>query len=284
MPTTYTPLRYPGGKSKYTGMFSETIESNNLAQCTFVEVFAGGAGAAVSLLLKNRVKAIFLNDFDCAIYAFWDSILHHTEQFIELMHRTPVTVDEWRVQREVYNRPRREKFALGFATFYLNRCNHAGILTANPIGGLDQSGIYGIDARFNKETAERKIREIARRRDRIKLFNMDAIDFVRHLRQRHKNRKLLVYFDPPYFQKGQLLYLNHYKESDHAELRDHIVKCPFPWILSYDKHEEIVDLYDPYPVSIYQQDLRYSVATPSIGNELIISSLKLPDTLRALHQ
>jgi hypothetical protein len=59
MPVTPSPLRYPGGKTIYAEMLMSVIDSNDLSNCTFVEAFAGGAGAAITLLLSRKVKSIF---------------------------------------------------------------------------------------------------------------------------------------------------------------------------------------------------------------------------------
>jgi DNA adenine methylase len=282
MSTTYTPLRYPGGKSKYSKIFESVLESNGLENATFAEAFAGGAGAAITLLLKGKVDSIFLNDFDKAIYSFWKAIIFRTDEFIELMHNTPVSVEEWKKQKEIYKSPPRDYFKLGFATFFLNRSNIGGILSANPIGGIKQNNKYRIDARFNKKTAETKIRKIASFKDKIKLFNLDAVEFIEHLKDEYVDREIFLYFDPPYYQKGQLLYLNYYKHDDHAELRDHIVKCDFHWFLSYDMHKEIIDLYSGH--SMYRKYLTYSITKPSIGEELIVSNLIVPDDLEPIQE
>lgn len=280
MPVTPSPLRYPGGKTTYAEMLMSVIDNNNLSNCTFVEAFAGGAGAAITLLLSGNVKSIFLNDLDSAIYSFWRSILDNTEEFLHLMHRTPITVNEWRKQREIYHAKPDDILQLGFATFFLNRCNRAGILLANPIGGLEQKGKYKIDARFNKEKLEVKIREIANRKDVIKIYNLDAVEFIKKLKRKHRNRKFLIYFDPPYFQKGKLLYFNHYRHDDHEELSHHIRNCSFPWLLSYDNQPEITELYNGF--QIYIKNLRYSLSKKTIAQELIISNLTIPKYLQAV--
>ena len=43
---------------------------NELENITYVEPFAGGAGAALALLLSGKVNRIVINDLDRAIYAF----------------------------------------------------------------------------------------------------------------------------------------------------------------------------------------------------------------------
>jgi len=284
MPTTLTPLRYPGGKSKYTGLFADIISMNNLDNCTFVEVFAGGAGAAVSLLLKERVKFLILNDLDIAIHAFWKSVKEYPDALIRLIRSTRVSIAEWRRQKEIYNsKNTSDMLGLGFSTFYLNRCNHSGILGARPIGGMNQNGNYSIKSRYNKTTAIEKIAAIARHADAIEVFNLDAISFLKLLKRKHRNRKCFVYFDPPYYQKGPALYLNHFSHEDHKELRESILNCPFPWLLSYDNHEEILNLYKNQDCSLFLNSLRHTIAGNSNAEELIISKLNLPDHLETFH-
>jgi DNA adenine methylase len=280
MPTTPSPLRYPGGKTVYSDMISWVIQNNSLSGCLYAEPFAGGAGAAITLLLQGRVKEIWLNDFDPAIYAFWRSILEHTDEFLRLIEKTPITVREWRKQKELYTERGSDLISLGFATFFLNRCNRAGILLANPIGGLKQNSTDKIDARFKKKILAEKIQTIAEQKKRIRLFNLDALDFLKELKK--TRRKTLIYFDPPYYQKGELLYLNHYRHEDHERLCNQILNCRLPWLLSYDDQPEIAKLYSG--VQTYRRKLRYSVSTPSIGRELIISNLRMPEYLKTIQK
>ncbi|MEW2639883.1 DNA adenine methylase, partial [Vibrio cholerae] len=79
MPVTPSPLRYPGGKTAITPMVSDIIGANNLRSAHYVEPYAGGAGLALSLLFNKVVPHIHLNDLDLSIWAFWYSILNHTE-------------------------------------------------------------------------------------------------------------------------------------------------------------------------------------------------------------
>jgi len=280
MPVTSSPLRYPGGKTIYAKMLMSVIDHNDLSHCTFVEAFAGGAGSAITLLLSKKVSAIILNDFDRAIYSFWYSILHNTEEFLHLMHHTSITVNEWYKQREIYRAKPNNALQLGFASFFLNRCNRAGILLANPIGGLKQNGTYRIDARFKKDKLDEKIRKIAKHRDAIEIYNLDAIEFIKELKLKHSHRKFLIYFDPPYYKKGELLYFNHYRHDDHEKLSYHIRNCVFPWLLSYDNQSEIKTIYKDFP--IYLKKLRYSVSKRAIAQELIISNLVMPKDLQVL--
>lgn len=279
MPTTPSPLRYPGGKTAYTPMLQRIISDNELEDCDYVEPFAGGAGAAISLLLSNTVSRIWLNDLDFAIYAFWKAITAHTDEFIALLRKKRVSLAEWKRQRAVYNSPTTDVLEKGFSAFYLNRCNRSGILAANPIGGLRPAqSLYRINARFNKKALEEKIQAIASAKDRIFLSNLEAKKFLRRFKT--TNPKVLIYFDPPYYQKGNLLYLNHFTHEDHCSLSKNIRACDYPWVLSYDEHCSIKELYKG--IAMYRRNLNYSISTPSIGKELIFSKLSMPFELECV--
>ena len=279
MPSTYTPLRYPGGKTKYTDLFVDILSMNDLTGCTFVEVFAGGAGAAIKLLLQGRVKALFLNDLDVSIYSFWKMVKERPSDLIELIETTPVTMTEWHGQRAIYQaQDTSDPLALGFATFFLNRCNRSGILGARPVGGMNQSGTYRVNSRYNKNTSIAKIQAIADHAHAIEVFNMDGLAFLTYLRQRRRKRKCLLYLDPPYFHNGPALYLNHFEYPDHRSLRDHIANCRFPWVLSYDKDSIIIDLYKRI-TSMYTHSLRHTITGNTLASELIMSPLEMPNYL-----
>lgn len=278
MPTTPSPLRYPGGKTAYAPMLRQIIKDNKLQKCNYIEPFAGGGGAAISLLLSGDVGKIWLNDLDYSIFAFWKAILKHTDEFIAMIRSKRISMNEWKRQREVHRSGETNVLARGFASFYLNRCNRAGILWANPVGGLNQSGDYKLNARFQKKALIEKIRIIADRKELITVSNYDAVTLLRH--HLPKTTNTLVYFDPPYYQKGGLLYLNHYTPEDHSRLSKAIQACKLPWLLSYDDKPEIMKLYSG--VNMYRRGLRYSIATPSIGSELIISDLHMPKELEGV--
>lgn len=284
MPATLTPLRYPGGKSKYADLFVDIISSNHLENCTFVEVFAGGAGAAISLLLKGYVKSLVLNDLDVAIYSFWKSVKEYPEELIKLIRSTRISMAEWKRQKAIYDsKDDSDMLILGFATFFMNRCNHSGILGARPIGGMKQKGINKINSRYNKSTSIAKIETIARHADCLEVFNLDGLHFLDLLKKKYGQRKCLIYFDPPYYQKGPALYLNHFSNEDHRSLRDDILKCPFPWVLSYDNHNDIIDMYRNYDCNLHLNHLRHTINGNTKAEELIISILSLPNYLVSLN-
>lgn len=273
MPATYTPIRYPGGKTKIYPLVDAILERNGLIGSTYAEAYCGGAGLAIKLLLNNRVSRIVLNDIDPAVYSIWHAILNNSAELCEFIESVPLTIDEWKRQRDTLQSEESPSFELGKAAFYLNRTNRSGILRGGPIGGLSQSGKYRINARFNREALCNKVNKIAERSCCIDLYNMDAIDFINRILMETPN--LFVNFDPPYVEKGPGLYHNAYTMHDHFLVADAIRKCAFPWIVTYDDSEQIRALYQGQYMGKIK--LGYSAAVHKTGSELMIfSDLVLP--------
>jgi DNA adenine methylase len=273
-----SPLRYPGGKWRLSGCFEKIIACNFSRQPLYIEPYAGGASLALSLLFTGAVAEVFLNDLDPAIHAFWVSVLKHHDELCSLIESVPVTPAEWRRQHIVYRASLASKpVQLGFATFFLNRTNHSGILNGGMIGGKYQKGIWKLDARFNRAELIRRIRRIASFKDRIHLRRQDAVAF---LNTQKVSKNTLVYLDPPYYKAGWELYFNAYKPGDHAAVRDRAVNLRCPWIVSYDDVPEIRRLYKSYQARHIR--LLHTARSARMGKEVIFFShrLRLPRPLR----
>ncbi len=268
-----TPLRYPGGKSRLTPYFRKVLEANSLRGGVYAEPFAGGAGVAINLLTVGDVSEIRINDADRSVYAFWKSVTEHNTEFLEIFDRTSVDIDEWYDEKIVQERKETAGILeLGFSTFFLNRTNRSGILSGGVIGGKDQTGKYKIDARFNRSVLRAKIHLIGEIADRIKVTCMDAMDFMSNL-EKETQGGLLLYIDPPYYDKGSTLYLNYYTHKDHVNLSKAIDRLGCKWILSYDDTPEIRRMYeDMEPLGF---DLRYSSYESRLGKEVFYCSKNL---------
>lgn len=275
---TISPLRYPGGKSSLLDLTASVIRMNSLQCGLYAEPFAGGCGLALSLLYGGHVAEICINDLDRGIWSFWASVLHHTDDFVGMVESTPITIEEWHRQRAASLTSATGMLELGFATFFLNRTNRSGVIKGGGvIGGLDQTGNYKLDCRFNTEDLVRRLRRVARYRDRIQLTNLDALDFLDHC-STFPPRSLL-FIDPPYFKKGPGLYASYYKAADHAQLARRVKRIKTPWLITYDDVPQIRELYRDTPQ--FSFDIRYSLNEKRTGNELLIAPrrLKVPPAL-----
>lgn len=240
----YSPLRYPGGKKKLAKFIALMCEKNNI-NGHYIEPYAGGASVALYLLINGFIKEITINDFDRAIYAFWYSVLNNTEKFCKKIKNTEISIDNWKKFKKIHtNKVSVDLFDLGFATFFLNRTNHSGVLDGGIIGGIEQRGNYKIDCRFNKEELIKRIKLIAKYKKNIHLYNLDALKLIDEIQKNNQSQNAIFYFDPPYYLKGPSLYMNHYKPDDHKEVSKKIKTIKnLKWIVSYDNTVQIKKLY-----------------------------------------
>ncbi|MCK4386680.1 MAG: DNA adenine methylase [Candidatus Pacebacteria bacterium] len=279
----YSPLRYPGGKNKLAKFISKVCEINNVSG-HYVEPYAGGASVALFLLIENKVSKITINDYDEAIFAFWYSVLNDTDRLCRKIHNTEITLKNWRKQKEIQKNKAIEKdlLKLGFSTFFLNRTNYSGIINGGVIGGKKQSGKYKIDCRFNKKELIKRIKLIAKYKEKIIVSNLDALELIKKVR---KTKNTIFYFDPPYYLMGPSLYMNHYKHKDHKKVSDEIKKIKNAhWIVSYDDIPEIRFLYKRFKsIKFMFLHMAYRIRK---GKEIIVFSnnLSLPKNNRLIIQ
>ena len=254
----------------------QILDRNGLSNIEYAEPFAGGAAVALALLLEDYASTIYINDLSRPVYAFWHTVLNATSELCRRVEQADLTVGEWRRQRAVYNRRHDADLEeLGFATLYLNRTNRSGIVSGGLIGGYEQSGEWGIDARFNRADLIQRIRRIGRYRSRIQLFQLDARVFVRDVVTKLKKGPF-VFLDPPYIEKGEDLYLNDYLLDDHRELARQVSNLNQHWMVTYDPPADDAGLF-PNSTRItyglpYTANLRYE------GKEMMFldGRLRLP--------
>ncbi len=273
---TSSPLRYPGGKSAMAGLLGQIRRLNGLGDRPIAEPFAGGAGASLTLLFLEETPEIYVNDADPAICDLWWSLVNRPHLFVAMLSKTRVNVAEWRRQRDVYRAcgpvPRLRR---GFAAFFLNRCNRSGIImNGGPIGGVKQAGKWKINARFSKAELRCRCEKVAEYRDRVHVSGRDGIELIKGL----SAKSTFFFIDPPYFAKGQTLYLNALDEGYHTALAAQLRSMSdAAWVLTYDDCPEIRRLYQGW-ARIRPFSLRYAASERRSGEEVLITPkwIRLP--------
>jgi DNA adenine methylase len=198
----------------------------------------------------------------------------------------PVTIEEWHQQHAICAKPKQHSlFEIGFAAFFMNRCNRSGVLTgAGPIGGYEQDGKWRLGVRFNRTGLVQRVLELGRLHDSIHVSCKDAIAFLKAGLPRGRQRtRVFVYLDPPYVNNGQRLYLNAYEVGDHTELARYLqAQKTLPWIMSYDDSDLVRRLYSTCKVALLP--INYSLQVKRSAHELVIAPkhVAVPSTCRAL--
>lgn len=243
-----------------------------------MEPYAGGAGAAIFLLMQGYVDRIIINDADPVIYAFWKAVTGSPEQFAELIETEPVTLDARRRHQEVIASPAGvDDLTIGFAAFFVNRTSRSGILKGGVIGGKEQNGTYKLDARFNRRDLAARVRSIGAKARQITVLGLDALELLTDIGP-GLQKKSLVYLDPPYYVKGSQLYRNHYQPDDHAAIAERVREADYPVLVTYDDCQHVRDLYDGIPSASFS--LHYSTHTtrPKSSEALFYRNLELPSS------
>ena len=261
------------------------VRANQISDGKYIEPYAGGAGIAWELLVTGVVRRVVVNDISPQLFAFWTSVIKHTDELCARIREVPLSVEEWDRQKAIFASPEDSSaLELGVSCFYLNRTNRSGILNGGLIGGRSQQGSWRMDARFNREDLIRRISKIADCRKRVEVSSEDGVEFLRK-RSHSFGEKDLIYVDPPYFEKGRMLYFDAYKPEDHAALADVLSELDGPsWVVSYDNVEAIRTLYECTPKIEYT--IGYSARRRTYGREVMFfrDGMVIPDLVAPMRE
>ena len=120
---------------------------------------------------------------------------------------------------------------------------------------------------MNKEKLIELILEIASQKDKIELYNLDALEFLNTIKSKHNQ---FYFIDPPYYEKGKDLYTNFYTHDDHLRVSSYVRNNlrTKKILITYDNVDEIKKMYPNITQEI--NVLNYYVATKRKANEVFI--------------
>lgn len=271
LPRDITPLRYPGGKGSLKYFLANVVIANDLHGKFLIEPFCGGSGASLPLLFTGVIDRLYLNDANPLIYHFWWNVFFNTEMFVGLVRSCKVNMESWRYYKGVSeNIENYSSLEVGFSAFFLNRCNRSGLLSAGPIGGVNQGGKYKMNCRFNKEGLIKRVLKISNFKEKVHISGVDACDFLENLEE-DVLKDSLVFMDPPYVSQGRSLYKEFsFNDVGHENLAKYVKPKPWRWIITYDDEPLIHKLYAERAVGVIE--LSYLMQSAKIGRELLVAA------------
>ncbi|MTV49868.1 hypothetical protein GJ688_12885 [Heliobacillus mobilis] len=265
---TKSPLRYPGAKKKVLKFFTQFW---NHPHQEYRDVFVGGGSTFFGKPLSENN---WLNDLDEEVAAFFVAMRDYPEQLCDLVLNTQPSVPLWRRIKAEELETDLEK---GFRTLFLNRTTFSGILKGNPIGGIEQKSKYTIDCRWNPQALCQQIRRCS---EKLLGTNITALDFREIITAPGEN--VLLYLDPPYYRKGNLLYRHGMSNEDHVRLAEILRDTPHSFFITYDDCPEIRTLYEGW-THMYTNEWFYSSSNKKareVGRELFISNYEIDRQVR----
>ncbi len=239
-----SPLRYPGGKSKLIDYLFTRLQTNKCE--TFVEVFAGGSSFGLALLDAGIIKHLVINDKDKNLIAFWNETIHNPNSLIDnLLTIHPTYADYIQAKAILRSNASVNPSELAWAYLLANRLSYSGIQKAGCMGGLNGTN-NALLVRYNPKRLIEQIKRITALKDKITVLNQDYLECIENF---YWDNKTTLFIDPPYYEKGKLLYNHYFTEKDHRTLSELLTSLTleFPGaadvLITYDNNSFIKELY-----------------------------------------
>ncbi len=266
-------LRYPGGKTINRPVIIKRILAHfdDRGDREYREPFLGGGSVAMAVLTDPRVHRAWLNDFDVGLMALWSSVQTRPEELCAAIRSFVPSVQEFHRLKSLFLQASREQLLstdiveLGTAKLGLHRISFSGLgaMSGGPLGG--RNGGAKICSRWNPD-------ELCRRMWRLhhlmsaKDVRVSSVDFAEVVAV---PGRCAIFADPPYYAMGNGLYQHGFTDADHIRLAESLKRSVQPWLLSYDDHQRIHDLYRF--ATIEEIHTRYSLTGSSMRQELLIA-------------
>jgi DNA adenine methylase len=273
-------LRYCGGKVKQAKNIVPHIKVQ--AGGVFCEPFVGGGSVALAVAereMKIRKRSynpgaplrIVLNDRNPGVAAFWSIISGEDwasyRAFVTRVIDAEPSVTLFKSLKASQPTTQGD---LAYKFFLLNRMCFMPSNGKRPLGGWTQPR-GGIDDRCNMESLIDQMH--AAREILIGRTSVFALDFSKVIAAAESDWTL--YLDPPYYAAGSELYTEFTMEDEkHIELRDMLRETPADWVLSYDKHTRIAELYTEDFADVHPLEVQYSMHARKATEALIFPRKK----------
>jgi DNA adenine methylase len=228
-----SPFRYPGGKTWLIPYIRQWLKLRRFSQ--LIEPFAGGGIVSLTAVAEGLVDRAVMVELDSDVAAVWETMLAPggAAWLVDQILSFELTLENVHACLEsepVHAWPK------AFVTLLRNRVQRGGIMAHG--AGLIKEGENGrgLCSRWYPETLARRIREIARLRERIVFVAGDAFQVLAS----GLSSDQAIFVDPPYTKAARRLYRNW--EVDHFRLFQLLRDAEADCLMTYDQTEEILAL------------------------------------------
>lgn len=248
---TLTPFRYPGGKTKLLPILREqldpliveydnyiNINPSNTKHNSFIDVFVGGGSVLLDIAQRYPTIKLYANDKDQFIFHFWNIVSgnddNQFQKLLKLIDQKPTL----QLFYDLRNTTTADPIECAYRAIFFNRTTFSGIASSGPIGGKEQKSKYTVDCRYNSKKLKEKIQACRKLLiGRTTVTGLDVADYADLW-----NTDIPAYLDPPYYDKGDTLYVQKMDAFQHEKLAA-LIQYRDNWVLSYDDRPEVRNLY-----------------------------------------
>lgn len=291
MASNYGLIRYPGSKAKLWGPIANAMPDeicltlwSEQCEWEYREPFfgSGAIGFRVLDVISPQCK-VWLNDKDYWLVCLWKAVQDSPKELAQMVMNFKPNTDDFFEFKNQDGRKDIDPVVAGFRKLALHQMSVSGfgVKSGTCLGGRNQENSqYPIDCRWNPITL---CEHIANRHRQFKRFGRRLTITCRDFSVLLKDSpsRCFLYVDPPYVEKGGMLYKHGMSESDHVKLASNLAVCKSRWVASYDDHHLIRSLYSKF--NIREIEVKYSNATHACGvrpknKEIVITSDPCGDT------
>lgn len=257
-------LRYPGSKERLAKTIIPYIPIDSLT--SYCEPFFGSGAIGLRILEKlNPDTPVWINDIDYGVSCLWYSVVYNPQELCEYIVRFRPSVDEFIKLREAsLSETETDVVRCGFGKLALHRISYSGLgsKSGSPLGGWNQTSKYKIDCRWNPVNLCKDVWKLHSLLSKFSSLKITRGDYKPTIAPDY-----FYYLDPPYYEQGNGLYQHGMSDDEHIELATILKSIDNKWVLSYDSHPFISDLYSSYPG--YMLEASYTMTTKAHRHELL---------------
>lgn len=245
-------IRYPGSKEKLARdlwrMFPDEMTRqlwSNAARWEYREPFFGAGAIGFKILEQlDRRCSVWLNDLDEDLVLLWRTVKENPKPLLRLITDFEPSVEKFYQFKADDGKRNGSDAQRGFRKLALHRMSVSGfgVMSGGPIGGRTQkSSAYTVGCRWNPERMKCDVTRLSNRLNKFASLRITCGDFAPLIE--NSTEETFVYLDPPYYEKGSQLYRYGMSEADHSRLSPLLESTNCRWVLSYDDHPRIRQLY-----------------------------------------
>lgn len=251
-----SPFRYPGGKTWLVPEVRHWIHASGQRPTVFVEPFAGGAMAGLTVAAENLAGNVVLSELDDDVAAVWETIFIGPDYDIRWLCNRIVGFNvTLKAVRSVLSGAETTPRERAFRTIIKNRMQRGGIMAAG--AGLIKEGEAGrgLMSRWYPETLKNRIEFLHSLRGNVLFRHEDAFAIVRDFAE---DPSAFFFVDPPYTaggkNAGRRLYTHN--SVDHERLFALMASVRGSVMMTYSDSSEVRKLAQRFKFRVEQVPMK----------------------------
>lgn len=248
-------FRYPGGKTWLVPQIRRWLASLPYKPDDFVEPFAGGGIASLTVVFEQLAQRATLVELDHQVASVWHTLIYGgadcLAERIAGFHFTPDSVAAILEESPV------STLDQAFQTILKNRVNRGGILAHGAGRIKNGENGRGLASRWYPQTLKQRIINIVSVRERLRFFEGDGMQMLVDCAELDH---CVFFIDPPYTaggkRAGSRLYTH--AELDHEALFRLTATLKGDFLMTYDNAGELHELAKMYNFDTALIDMKNS--------------------------